>query len=224
MGVREGSRIIVAGASGHAKVVADAVRAAGAYELLAFSAIRDQPAGFLGRPVVVGEQGLIRALEADEGLRVIVGIGDNTARRKVVAAVTDAGLGTRFATVIHPHAFIGSDVEVGAGTVIMAGAVINTGTRIGTHVIVNTRSSIDHDCTLEDFVSISPGATLGGTVRVGMAAAVGLGARVIHGMCIGHDSVVGAGAVVVRDIPAGVVAYGSPCRVIRPRAPSEPYL
>ena len=36
------------------------------------------------------------------------------------------------------------------------------------------------------------------------------------GVKIGADSVIGAGAVVTKDIPAGVVAVGNPCRVLRP--------
>ncbi len=39
---------------------------------------------------------------------------------------------------------------------------------------------------------------------------------VCGGVTIGHDSVIGAGSVVTRDIPAGVLAAGNPCRVIRP--------
>lgn len=39
---------------------------------------------------------------------------------------------------------------------------------------------------------------------------------VCGGVTIGHDTVIGAGSVVTRDIPAGVLAAGNPCRVIRP--------
>lgn len=45
---------------------------------------------------------------------------------------------------------------------------------------------------------------------------VGANAVVCGGVTIGKGSVIGAGSVVTRDIPAGVVAAGVPCRVIRP--------
>lgn len=45
---------------------------------------------------------------------------------------------------------------------------------------------------------------------------IGANAVVCGGVTIGQDSVIGAGSVVTRDIPAGVVAAGVPCRVIRP--------
>ena len=73
-------------------------------------------------------------------------------------------------------------------------------------------------------MSIAPGATLGGNVRVGGGSAISLGVGVIHGITIGEDTVIGAGAVVVRDMPPGVVAYGVPARVIRTRARGERYL
>jgi maltose O-acetyltransferase len=46
---------------------------------------------------------------------------------------------------------------------------------------------------------------------------VWLGGAVVvcPGVTIGEDTVVGAGAVVTRDLPAGVVAVGNPARVIR---------
>ena len=51
--------------------------------------------------------------------------------------------------------------------------------------------------------------TIGRNVWVGAAAIVG------PGVTIGDNSVIGAGAVVVKDVPANVVAAGNPCRVLR---------
>ena len=45
---------------------------------------------------------------------------------------------------------------------------------------------------------------------------IGANATVCGGVTIGADSVIGAGSVVTHDIPAGVIAAGVPCRVIRP--------
>ncbi len=44
---------------------------------------------------------------------------------------------------------------------------------------------------------------------------VGAGAVILPGVTIGKNSVIGAGSVVTKDIPAGVVALGVPCRVLR---------
>ena len=52
-------------------------------------------------------------------------------------------------------------------------------------------------------------------VHIGRNCWLGAGVIVLPGVTIGDGSVIGAGSVVTRDIPAGVVAYGSPCRVAR---------
>lgn len=44
---------------------------------------------------------------------------------------------------------------------------------------------------------------------------LGAGAIVLPGVSIGENTVVGAGALVTKDLPAGVVAYGNPARVVR---------
>ncbi len=53
-------------------------------------------------------------------------------------------------------------------------------------------------------------------VHIGNNVWIGAGAVILPGVSIGDDSVIGAGSVVTKDIPAGVVAAGNPCRVLRP--------
>ena len=52
-------------------------------------------------------------------------------------------------------------------------------------------------------------------VEIGSDCWLGANVVVCPGVKIGAGSVIGAGSIVVRDIPAGVFAAGSPCRVIR---------
>lgn len=52
-------------------------------------------------------------------------------------------------------------------------------------------------------------------VHIGSRVWIGAGAIILPGVTIGDDSVIGAGSVVTKDVPAGVVAVGNPCRVLR---------
>lgn len=218
------TRVMIVGASGHARVIADALLAGGTYALAGFATRKFERTQLMERPVVDGDERLLAALDEDNDLRLVVGIGDNSQRQNVVERLAAAGFGGRFVAIVHPSAVVGRDVEMGVGTVVLAGAVINTGTKLGRHVVVNTRSSVDHDCEVGDYVSVSPGATLGGNVVAGRGSMVGLGASVLHGRSVGPEAVVGAGSVVVRDIAGGVVAYGVPARAVRNRRSTDPYL
>lgn len=52
-------------------------------------------------------------------------------------------------------------------------------------------------------------------VHIGRNCWIGAGAIIMPGVTVGDNTVIGAGSLVTKDIPANVVAYGSPCRVIR---------
>lgn len=57
--------------------------------------------------------------------------------------------------------------------------------------------------------------TVSAPVKIGKNVWIGGGAIILPGVTIGDDTVIGAGSVVTKDIPAGKVARGNPCRVIR---------
>lgn len=52
-------------------------------------------------------------------------------------------------------------------------------------------------------------------ITIGRDCWIGAGAIILGGVTIGDGTTIGAGSVVTRDVPAGVVAAGNPCRVIR---------
>jgi len=208
-------KLVIWGASGHALVVADIVRLRAEYELVGFldDVNPDRTsAAFCGSRILGGQEQLVHLRE--QGVDYIIfGFGDCSARLELSKLVRE--LGFSLATAIHPKATVAADVSVGAGTVIMAGSVVNPGAQIGENVIINTCASVDHECVIEDGVHIGPGVRLGGHVRVGRAAWIGIGVTIKDAVHIGPGSVIGAGAVVLSDIPGGVVAHGTPARVVR---------
>jgi sugar O-acyltransferase (sialic acid O-acetyltransferase NeuD family) len=208
-------QLLIWGASGHARVVADIVRVSGMYEVAGFIDDRNpQRAGeaFEGATILGGRDQLpaIR----DRGVtHAIIGFGDCNAR--VEAARFAVACGFALATAIHPTAVVAASARIGAGSVVAANAVVNPGSVIGENAIVNTGASVDHDCIVGDGAHISPGVHLGGSVRIGNASWIGIGSTIADRRTVGSAALIGAGAVVVDDVPDGVVAYGVPARVIR---------
>jgi acetyltransferase EpsM len=208
-----GTPLVVWGASGHARVVADIIRLGNEYDIVGFlDDVHPERCGteFCGARVLGGRETL-DDLRRQGVQHVIFGFGDNRARLTLGNLVRAEGF--CLATAIHPRATIAADVAIGRGTVVVAGAVINPGTRIGQSVIINTSASVDHECLVDDGAHVGAGVRLGGKVVVERGAWIGIGATVRDEVVIGAHSMVGAGAVVVANVPARVVAYGVPATV-----------
>ena len=205
------TRLAVAGAGGHAKVVADAALASG-WSDVAFYDDNLAPHSQVGPWVVAGSiSDLLAGVSPPDG--VIVAVGDNAVRLELQRKLEGAGL--RVVSVIHPAAVVSTHASIGAGSVILAGAVVNASACLGRGCIVNTCASVDHDCLLADGVHVSPGAHLGGGVAIGSASWIGIGASVKQGVRIGARVVVGAGGAVVSDVPDGTTVVGVPARPLR---------
>jgi sugar O-acyltransferase (sialic acid O-acetyltransferase NeuD family) len=115
-------------------------------------------------------------------------------------------------TLVHPSAQVGTQVEIGVGSVICGGAQISTNVKIGRHAHINPSATIGHDTVLGDFTSINPGAVVSGDVVGGCGVLVGAGAVVLQGLRLGNTSVVGAAACVVRDVAQASTVKGVPAR------------
>lgn len=205
------TRIVIIGAGGHGLVVADILLASGTLDVV--GALDDNPAltgtRILDVPVL-GSTDLLTQIPHDG---VIVAVGDNLRREQLSNELLERG--ERLVVARHPHASVAADAEIGPGCMISAGAVIAPGVHLGTGVILNTRCSVDHHNAIGAFAHVAPGVTLGGNVIVGARSLIGLGASVMPGRRIGANAIIGAGAVVVHDIPDGVVAAGVPARIQR---------
>lgn len=204
--------IILLGAGGHAAVILDILKAQiSKGEAIKIKGLLDDSnkKEWMGYPV------LGSTLEVndfnEENTYFIIAIGSNKIRDKLSKKYSHL----KFFTAIHPSAIIGSQVNIGAGTVVMPNAVINANSQIGQHVIINTGVIVEHDNLIGDYVHLSPNATLCGTVRVKPLTHIGAGATVIQGKMIGRQSMIGAGATVITDIPDQVVAVGTPAKVIK---------
>ena len=197
-------RILIVGAGGHGKVVADVVRVGGAFEVAAFadeSATQRDGDQYLGARVFAGDGALERA-RRELGLEwAIVAFGDCAARLGCCERLRAYGF--EIGSAVHPRAVVADDVTIGAGTVVLAGAVVNTAARLGDAVIVNLGAIVDHDADLDDGVHVEPGAVIGARVRVGRATTVGMGARIYKNLRVGAHARIAIGAAITADVPDG---------------------
>jgi len=207
--------VLIIGAGGHGQTVADALlkiaRGGGAMRPIGFLDDTPELQGWRYQDLaVLGRLSEVRQIAHDA---LIAAIGDNRARRTICLRLQTAGF--RFAAVVHPAAAVALDAEIGPGSYVSALALVGTTTQIGTNTIVNGAGCIGHHCVIGDHVHMAPGVNTAASVRVGEGTMIGAGTNIVAGCTIGAWSVVGAGSVVTRDIPDGVIAYGSPARVIR---------
>ena len=188
------NKLIIIGAGGHGKVIADIAQKLGRYEEIVF--LDDGGfKGVLGFPIIGKTSDVQKYVNSAD---FFVAIGDSGVRCEFIEKLLS--LGANVPTLIHPSAIIGSNVKIGVGSAIMAGVVINPCAVIGKGVIVNTCSSIDHDCKVGDYCHISVGVHLAGTVTLGKKVMIGAGAIVKNNVNIADDCVLGTGAVVIEDV------------------------
>ena len=202
------NKIIIIGASGHGKVVADIAEKVG-YKEIAFLDDNEDTKKCGKYPVIGKSLDAIKYKDSD----FIVGIGNNCVRKQIQEYLLNNGLNV--VKLIHPNAVIAPDVSIGIGTVIVAGAVINSNAKIGQGCIVNTGSTIDHDDTIGDFVHISVGCHIAGTVNIADNCWLCIGSVISNNLSICANCTIGAGAVVVNDIVEQGTYVGVPAKLIK---------
>ncbi|WP_104802583.1 acetyltransferase [Blautia marasmi] len=197
------NRLVIVGAGGHGKVIADIALKNGYTDI---NFVDDNATGRCIEFSIIGTTDNLEALN-DCSTDFVIAIGNNSIRRKISESHA-----VNWIKLIHPSAQVGCGAMVREGTVVMAGAVINPDARIGRHCIINSCAVIEHDNKIGDFVHVSPNAALGGTVCVGDNSHIGIGATVRNNLTIGKNTVIGAGAMVVKDLTESTTYVGIPAK------------
>lgn len=207
--------LVIIGAGGHGKVVAELARHAGFLPAAFVDVTRHgEVAEPGGTRILMTQVEYFEAIESGQvpfGPHATVAIGDNATRLDMFHQLKRH---VNLPTLIHPSAVVSVSAELGFGTHVCPMVVVHPSAWVGHATILNTRCVVEHDCVVGDGVHISPGAVLCGGVQVGDGAWVGAGAVVIPGVRIGENAIVGAGTVVIRDVPAGAKVVGNPARVL----------
>ncbi|WP_454722536.1 MULTISPECIES: NeuD/PglB/VioB family sugar acetyltransferase [Cupriavidus] len=180
--------LLIVGAGGHGRSVAEAVLGSHAFDLVGFV---DDAAPGLAKiwdwPVIGTTASLERyRSQADAA---IVAIGNNALREALFDRLAD--LGFELPTVIHPSAVVSPRAIIGRGGAIMARAVVGTEAHLGAGVIVNSGAVVDHHCHVGDFGHLGVNAAMAG------GAMLGRGAWMQAGSVLGYGVRVEDGAVLV---------------------------
>lgn len=177
-------RLLIIGAGGHGRTVAEAVLLGREYEVVAFLDDASDRVQHIGPIPVWGPTSELASCLGRVDA-VLVAIGRNAMRESLHARV--AALGLPLATVVHPKAIVAPSARIGPGCAVMAGAIIGTRARLKEGVIINCGAVVDHDCLVEAFGHLGVGACMSGGAVLGHGAwmqagsALGYGVKVPEG-------------------------------------------
>jgi sugar O-acyltransferase (sialic acid O-acetyltransferase NeuD family) len=206
-----GRPLVIWGAAGHAKVLAEFAPAIGYAIAAMFDNDPSVASPVPGVSVFHGDAGFDRWLASRSAPAwFAVAIGGAKGKDRLQIGDRLAGSGLQPATLVHPSAFVAASVRLGFGSQVLAQASVCAEATLGAYCIVNTGAIVDHECVLEDGVHVAPGAVLCGCVRVGRCGFVGAGAVIMPRVRIGAGAVIAAGAVVTKDVPAHAMVAGVP--------------
>lgn len=213
----EKEKIIIIGAGQHARVVLYNIEEQNKYEVIGFLDSDDNRIGdfFEGKKILGNYQKEdLRKLSENIGTnKFFIGFGNMKYRKKVFEYFINNGW--EAVNIIHPNAVISKKAKLGRGILIECGCLITPNPIIGDNVVINTGSQVNHDNIIENHVYIASGVVLSGGIKIGENTLLDDGVIITLGCSVGENSLIGAGGVVTKNIPAGVVAYGNPCKVIR---------
>ncbi len=203
-------KIILIGAGGHSKSVADAIDRT-KYQLCGF--LDENKTGtHMGLPIFGAD---IRSIPDYQTYKYFVAIGDVNCRKLWFQKVRAMGL--ELINIIDTSAIISGSARIGIGNFIGKMVIINADAVIGDNNVINTRALVEHECRVGSHNHLSTNSVINGNVVVEDSVFLGSSSVCNGQLTIGHDAVIGSGSVVIADVPPMVTVVGVPARIIKRR-------
>ncbi len=198
--------LLIYGGGGHAKSLMEMARATGRFTLagivddniLPGTRVLDVPV--LGGRVVLAA---LRARGVELAANGVGGILDINVRVGIFALLEEHGF--RLPSLVHPRATVEPSATIGDGAQVFANAYVGSQSVLHPKCMVNTGAVVSHDCEIGPYTHIAPGALLAGHVRVGERTLIGMGVTTAVGVRIGSSVRVGNSAILLADVPDGVI-------------------
>ncbi len=205
------NKLVIIGAGGHGRVVADCAQTLGAYQEIVFLDACFEHRKINAQWPIVGV--VENWVDYTEDADFIVAFGNNNLRMNILNDLIKNK--ANITTIIHPNAVVSANCHIDIGSVVFANAVINIGSSIGKGCIINTGATVDHDCSLNDGIHISPGANIAGGVTIGSLSWLGIGSSVIECLTLASNTLIGAGAAVTSSTEPDSLYVGVPAKKIK---------
>lgn len=183
-------RLLVLGAGGHGKSVAEAALLGGEWQQVWF--LDDS---YPERTLSLGCEivGRVAALAefVDQAQGAIAAVGNNDVRSQWCDVIEAVGL--ELVNVFHPQSIVSPSARLDRGIAIMAGAVVGTEAVLARGALVNANATVDHDARLDAFAHLGVGVQIAGGVVVGAHAWLQAGASCGYHVVVPEGARIGPG-------------------------------
>jgi sugar O-acyltransferase (sialic acid O-acetyltransferase NeuD family) len=188
------SGLILIGAGGHGRVVAEACGRLG-MPLVAYA--DPHVASWLDVPHFSNENDAASAHPHAGFALGLAGTSPDALVRRRAVFQTLLPL-SRPVTLVHPDASLADNARIGAGAQVMALARVAADAWVGEGAIINTGAIVEHGVRIGAFAHVAPGAIILGDASIGEAAMIGAGAIVLPGAVVDAGAMIKAGTRVPR--------------------------
>lgn len=207
----ENKRLLIYCAGGLGREVLELARQTGHYQDIIF--LDDGQCGTMvnGVPLYRLEQLVQQGVK--ENTVAVVASGEPRLVRLLTERLQKAGIPLE--TLIHPSVHIPVSTAFYPGVLVQDRVFLGPNSTLGEGACIDYNSALGHDVLIGKYTHISMGCMVAGHVTLGEGTYVGAGTIIRDEVTIGRNCIIGMGSLVTKDIPDNVVAYGSPCRVVR---------
>lgn len=213
------SKIIIIGGTGTAICIAEQIIDAknkynGCDEFIGWS-IDDESLGeeISGYPVLCKTQEAKDKYSKYDDVKFIFALYKPGVMKHRIKLLNSYGiLKEKFATFIHPTAYIANSVIVDTGSIVLSHSSINSNVLIGKNNIINTNVVIEHDTILGDNNFLASSVCLGSSVKIGKGSFIGLNSTIRENIEISDYSFVGMGSNVLKNIAIEQTVFGNPAK------------
>lgn len=137
-------------------------------------------------------------------------------QRERISMINDLGIpDSKFATFVHPTAYVAPNTKLGPGCVIMPLVAVSSNTTFGKGCIVMVSATIGHDNKIGDYCHIAAQACVGSFLTIGVGAHIGLNSTIRENLVIGKYATLGMGAVLTKNIGDQEIWAGVPAKFLR---------